>query len=61
MSIAIVLVVGAILGAVCAYTADAKNRSLGAWFACGLVFGLVALLALLLLEPLPRLQREEQR
>ncbi len=61
MSIAIVLIVGAILGAACAYAADAKNRSLGAWFALGLLFGLIALLVLATLEPLPRHELAEQR
>ncbi len=61
MSIGIYLCIGAVFGVICESVAARKNRSAGVWFAWGALFGLRALLVVLSLEPLPRLELEEQR
>lgn len=49
-SVGIVLIIlGLVFGAFCAYLADEKGRSAVAWFMLGLLFGIIALLVLMAL------------
>ena len=56
MSVELYLVIASLLGAIAAIVASQKNRSAGAWFVWGGLFGLIALLVLAALEPMPTLE-----
>jgi hypothetical protein len=44
----------------CAFVAQEKRRSTGAWFAMGLVFGILGFLPLAAVPPLPEVRRIQQ-
>jgi len=53
MSAGILFVAMLIGGSVSAVIAAKKNRSVAAWALCGAMFGLISMIILLALEPLP--------
>ncbi|MFC2083649.1 hypothetical protein ACFLS9_01195 [Bacteroidota bacterium] len=53
--LAIFIVVGAIFGGFCAFIAKEKNRDSAAWFFLGLLFSLIALIAIAVV---PKLEKQ---
>ena len=56
MSFCLYALIASVFGAIAATMAADKNRSVAAWCVCGALFGLIGVLALRSLEPLPKLE-----
>jgi hypothetical protein len=54
------LVQGVIFGGFCSFIAGQKNRDAAGWFVLGLLFSLVALLALVAVPPVDKASQQER-